>query len=408
MINMILNAIFLALRQIRRNIGRAILTMLGVIIGVAAVIIMINLGEGTQALIKESIDKLGSNLLMVHAPPHLNPDGGTKTRLFTEKEVEALGERIAGVKYVAGINSSFAVVKHGNKNVQTTVNGVSKDYLKTVDWKIVEGRTLDEDEFKSGQNSCLMGESVKNNLFPADVSPLGARVRIGNIVCDVVGVLDSKGQGGNGSDQDDVLIVPLKMFLREIKPTDSIYNIRVVMLSLEDSIDDKYASDQIKAILRHMRNIPDSVGNSFEILSTKEIKETVDKSVGTMTLFIGAVAGVSLLVGGIGIMNIMLVSVTERTKEIGTRLAIGALEKEVLLQFLVESATVSAIGGLIGIVLSFFATLFLADKMGIPFIFGAKITILAFVFSAVIGIGFGFLPARKASRLNPIDALRHE
>ncbi len=227
-------------------------------------------------------------------------------------------------------------------------------------------------------------------------------------MCEVVGVLESKGQGGRGNDQDDIILMPLKAFQRSIRPSDSIYNIKTIMVSLHEDVDYKAASEQIAVILRHMRNITDKTKDTFEIQSTKEIQQTVEKSIGSMTVFIGAVAGVSLLVGGIGIMNIMLVSVTERTREIGTRLAIGALEKEVLLQFLVESATISAVGGFIGIVFGFFMTLLLSAKLHIPFTFDVKIATISFVFSGIIGIIFGYLPARKASRLNPIDALHHE
>ena len=207
---------------------------------------------------------------------------------------------------------------------------------------------------------------------------------------------------------DDIILMPLKAFQRSISPSNPIYNIKIIMVSLNEDVDYKAASEQIAVILRHMRNIYDKSKDTFEIQSTKEIQETVEKSIGSLTVFIGAVAGVSLLVGGIGIMNIMLVSVTERTREIGTRLAIGALEKEVLLQFLVESATISAVGGFIGIIFGFFMTLLLSAKLHIPFTFDVKIATVSFIFSGFIGIVFGYLPARKASRLNPIDALHHE
>ena len=391
---MIFNAVFLALRQISRNYLRAFLTMLGVIIGVGAVIIMINLGNGTQAMIKEAIESLGSNLLMIHAPPHLNPGGTTRSRYFTMKEVETIEDRVPGIKAIAPTNASTVVAKYTNKNVQTSISGVTEGYFTAVDWKIAEGRSFENKEYIAGTNTCIIGESVRKNLL-GNTPAVGSRLKVGSVVCDVVGVLESKGQGGRGNDQDDIILMPLKAFQRSISPSDSIYNIKV-------------ASEQIAVILRHMRNISDKSKDTFEIQSTKEIQQTVEKSIGSMTVFIGAVAGVSLLVGGIGIMNIMLVSVTERTREIGTRLAIGALEKEVLLQFLVESATISAVGGLIGIVFGFFMTLLLSAKLHIPFTFDVKIATISFVFSGLIGIIFGYLPARKASRLNPIDALHHE
>ena len=400
---MIFNAVFLAIRQISRNYLRAFLTMLGVIIGVGAVIIMINLGNGTQTMIKEAIESLGSNLLMIHAPPHLNPSGTSKSRNFTMKEVETIEDRVPGIRAIAPTNVTSVVAKYMNKNVQTSVSGVTAGYFTAVDWNIAEGRSFEN----TGTNTCVIGESVRKNLL-GQTSPIGARLKVGSVVCDVVGVLESKGQGGRGNDQDDVILMPLKAFQRSISPSDSIYNIKTIMVSLNEDVDYKVASEQIAVILRHMRNIPDKSKDTFEIQSTKEIQQTVEKSIGGMTVFIGAVAGVSLLVGGIGIMNIMLVSVTERTREIGTRLAIGALEKEVLLQFLVESATISAVGGLIGVIFGFLMTLLLSAKLHIPFTFDVKIAAVSFIFSGLIGVIFGYLPARKASRLNPIDALHHE
>ena len=404
---MIFNAVFLAIRQISRNYLRAFLTMLGVIIGVGAVIIMINLGNGTQTMIKEAIESLGSNLLMIHAPPHLNPSGTSKSRNFTMKEVETIEDRVPGIRAIAPTNVSSVVAKYMNKNVQTSVSGVTAGYFTAVDWNIAEGRSFENKEYVAGTNTCVIGESVRKNLL-GQTSPIGARLKVGSVVCDVVGVLESKGQGGRGNDQDDVILMPLKAFQRSISPSDSIYNIKTIMVSLNEDVDYKVASGQIAVILRHMRNIPDKSKDTFEIQSTKEIQQTVEKSIGGMTVFIGAVAGVSLLVGGIGIMNIMLVSVTERTREIGTRLAIGALEKEVLLQFLVESATISAVGGLIGVIFGFLMTLLLSAKLHIPFTFDVKIAAVSFIFSGLIGVIFGYLPARKASRLNPIDALHHE
>ncbi len=302
---------------------------------------------------------------------------------------------------------SSVVAKYMNKNVQTSISGVTEGYFTAVDWKIAEGRSFENKEYIAGTNTCIIGESVRKNLL-GSTPAAGTRLKVGSVVCDVVGVLESKGQGGRGNDQDDIILMPLKAFQRSISPSNPIYNIKIIMVSLNEDVDYKAASEQIAVILRHMRNIYDKSKDTFEIQSTKEIQETVEKSIGSLTVFIGAVAGVSLLVGGIGIMNIMLVSVTERTREIGTRLAIGALEKEVLLQFLVESATISAVGGFIGIIFGFFMTLLLSAKLHIPFTFDVKIATVSFIFSGFIGIVFGYLPARKASRLNPIDALHHE
>ena len=382
--------------------------MLGVIIGVAAVIIMINLGNGTQAMIKQSIESLGSNILTVFVPFHFDSSGSQKNRFFTLQEVDALRDKVTGIKAVAPVSSSTVIAKYTNKNIQTKVTGITEDYFKAIDWKVVEGRYFDNKEYISGTNTCIIGETVKENLLDTLSSPIGARIKIDSIVCDVAGVLESKGQGGRGDDQDDIILMPLKAFQRSIKPSNSLNNIQTIMVSLQDDVDYKTASEQISTVLRHLRNVKDKTKDIVSIRSTKEIQQTIEKSVASMTIFLGAVAGVSLIVGGIGIMNIMLVSVTERTKEIGTRLAIGALEKEVLLQFLVESATISAVGGIIGLFLGFLLTLFLSLKLNILFVFDIQMAVTAFIFSVVIGVIFGYLPARKASRLNPIDALRHE
>ena len=404
---MIFNAVFLALRQISRNYLRAFLTMLGVIIGVGAVIIMINLGNGTQAMIKSAIESLGSNLLMIHAPPHLNPGGTTKSRYFTMKEVETIEDRVAGIKAVAPTNMSSVVAKYMNKNVQTSISGVTEGYFTAVDWKIAEGRSFENKEYIAGTNTCIIGESVRKNLL-GSTPAAGTRLKVGSVVCDVVGVLESKGQGGRGNDQDDIILMPLKAFQRSISPSNPIYNIKIIMVSLNEDVDYKAASEQIAVILRHMRNIYDKSKDTFEIQSTKEIQETVEKSIGSLTVFIGAVAGVSLLVGGIGIMNIMLVSVTERTREIGIRKALGAKTRDVLIQFLTESAILSAMGGIIGIIIGTGLVSIGGMALGVPVVIKPLVVLLAVGFSAMVGIFFGLYPASKAAKSDPIDALRYE
>lgn len=406
---MILNAILLALRQINRNYIRAFLTMLGIIIGVASVIIIINLGNGVQNMIKSAIESLGSNNLMVNAPLYSSSDGERKRLYYTVLDGELLSERVPGIRAVAPISSTSTTVKYLNKNVSTNVTGITNDYFTAVDWDVNSGRMFSFDEEAKGINSCIIGETVKKNLYKENEDPLGTRIKLKNILCTVVGVLESKGQGGRGNDLDDVVLIPIKSFLKNLQPWwMSINGIYMLIINLEDDVDYKIATTKIQKAIRDIKNIRESSGYTIYIQSTKEIQETVDKTIGTLTMFISAIAGVSLIVGGIGIMNIMLVSVTERTREIGTRLAIGALEKEVLLQFLIESATISAIGGLIGIILGFFMTLFLATQFNVPFLFNINVAIASFAFSGILGIIFGYLPAKKASRLNPIDALRHE
>ena len=340
---MIFNAIILALRQIHRNYMRAFLTMLGIIIGVASVIIIINLGNGTQKMIKSAIESLGSNLLMVNAPQISSSGGETRRKYYRVLDGEMLAERVPGIRAVAPISSTKATVKYLNKNMNTSVTGITNDYFVAVEWEVKKGRTFTFDEETKGINACIIGETVRKNLYRENDDPIGSRIKLDNMLCTVIGVLESKGQGGRGNDQDDVILVPIKSFLKNLQPWwMSISGIYMLMVSLEEDVDYQEATKKIEEAIKDIKNVGHNKGYSIYIQSTKEIQETVDKSIGTLTMFITAIAGVSLIVGGIGIMNIMLVSVTERTREIGTRLAIGALEKEVLLQFLVESATISA------------------------------------------------------------------
>ncbi|MDE5591519.1 MAG: ABC transporter permease, partial [Helicobacter sp.] len=272
-----------------------------------------------------------------------------------------------------------------------------------------------DEDYRSGSNVCILGESVSKNLFATQnkeesnpKNPLGTRIKLGNITCDCIGILEGKGQGAMGNDQDDVILLPLKTYQRNISNSKSLYNINRIMISLKEGIDSTQALLQISNALEKIRNIREGQKNDFEIMDTKEIARIMKNTTTNLTLFLGAIAGVSLIIGGIGIMNIMLVSVTERTKEIGTRLAIGALEHEVLLQFLIEATTLSSLGGVIGIILAFIGGFGISHWIDIPFNFDYGIAALAFLFSSFIGVLFGYLPARRASKLNPIEALKHE
>lgn len=404
---MILNAITLAIRQIRRNLLRAILTMLGIIIGVGSVIIMITLGNGTTQQIQEQITSLGSNTMYILPSRSFDSGGVSRSIRFTSREVEAIKARVHSLENVAPLSNRSIVIRYAQYSANTPATGVTDEYFKVANWDMAQGRSFSEAEYLAGSNVCIIGESVRTALFK-DSSPLGAKIKVADIICENIGVLESKGQGGNGNDQDDVILFPLKTFQRSIFPTSSINNISMIMVSVKDGQDSTIASNLIKNTLREMRNITEGQRDSFDIIDTKEIQKTVSSTTRMLTVFLGCIAGVSLIVGGIGIMNIMLVSVTERTKEIGTRLAIGALEKEVLMQFLIESITISALGGLIGIVMAFFVSMGLSNVLDLPFTFDISVAIVAFLFSAFIGVLFGYLPAKRASRLNPIDALRHE
>lgn len=409
---MIFNAFMLAFRQISRNYLRAFLTMLGIIIGTGSVIVMISLGNGTSKQIRDSISSLGSNILIIMPARGLDTSGQSLRRYFNQQEVDIIGDRIYGIRALSPMGSGSALIQYKQNSRETETYGITGDYFIAGNWSISVGREFRDDEYKSGANVCIIGNSVKKALFNND-DPLGTKIKVGNrdgsIICECIGVLDSKGQGAMGNDQDDVILFPLKSYLRTLgREKSSINNINRIMISLNDGVDSKQKTQEITQVLNEVRNIGDTKSSNFEIMDTKQIEETLEQTTRMLTLFLGAIAGVSLIVGGIGIMNIMLVSVTERTKEIGTRLAIGALEKEVLLQFLIESIVISSLGGLIGIILSFIISFGMAQAMDLPFVYSVPVAIIAFIFSAFIGVLFGYLPAKRASKLNPIDALRHE
>ena len=409
---MILNAFILAFRQIHRNALRAFLTMLGIIIGTGSVIVMITLGNGMSVQVKQNIASLGNNLLMLMPARGLDTAGQSLKRYFNEQEVEMIRDRIYGINALSAVGQGNSLVQYKQSSRESETLGVESEYFIAANWEIELGREFNDDEYKSGVNVCIIGSSVKKELF-SNANPLGEKLKIGNkhgsLICEVIGTLKEKGQGGM-SDQDEIVLFPLKSYLRTLgKEKSSINNINQVLISLKDGVDSKQKTNEIKALLREIRGIDKSGKvDNFEIRDTKQFEEAMTSTMAMLTLFIGSIAGVSLIVGGIGIMNIMLVSVTERTKEIGTRLAIGALESEVLLQFLIESVVISALGGIIGIILAFIISLVLSIAMDIPFVFSSGIAIVAFVFSGFLGVLFGYLPARRASKLNPIDALRHE
>jgi len=292
----------------------------------------------------------------------------------------------------------------GTQNWSSTVSGTTNAYLVAGNWRLAAGRAFSEDEERAGKAVCIIGNTVRRELFGGQ-SPLGNAIRVKGFDCEVIGLLAAKGQGGMGQDQDDSVLMPLRTAQRRLTGSLDIGN---VMVSLKDGTNSSVAMMQLRSLLRERRKLADNVDDNFNVMDTKQIAETLSGTIGTMTALLGAVAAVSLLVGGIGIMNIMLVSVTERTREIGIRLAIGALESEVLLQFLIEAVALSAFGGLVGITLAFFACWGLATLMHMPFLFNPGINLTAFAFSAAIGVIFGYVPARRAAQLDPIEALRHE
>lgn len=402
---MLLSALLLALREIRRNLMRSFLTVLGIVIGVAAVITMVTLGNGATQMVSEQISSLGSNLLMVRPGQRLGPGRDSAgSPNFRKGDVDAIRNQVSSLQELAPVVGSSVTLVAGNNNWSATINGTTNAYLVAGNWKLASGRAFLDDEERAGKAVCVIGETVRRELFGSR-SPLGDEIRVKSFSCQVVGLLASKGQGAMGMDQDDVVLMPINTVQRRL--TGSL-DIPVIMISLKDGADTSAVMAQIRSLLRERRKLAENEADNFNIMDTRQIAETLSGTIRTMTGLLGAVAAVSLLVGGIGIMNIMLVSVTERTREIGIRLAIGALEGEVLLQFLIEAVVLSAFGGIAGILLALLACSALSTLMHMPFLFSPAINVLAFFFSAAIGVVFGYVPARRAARLDPIEALRHE
>ena len=402
---MIGNTLLLAIREIRRNLLRSFLTILGIVIGVSAVITMVTLGRGATQAVQAQIASLGTNLLQIRPGQRMGPGGGgSGAPAFREADLDAIATQIAGVAAVAPEARSSVTVVAGARNWSTSVTGTTNAWLRTGNWTLSAGRAFEDTELRAGSAVCLIGATLQRELF-AGTDPLGQTLRIKQFSCSVVGVLAAKGQAAMGMDQDDTVVVPLRTLQRRV--TGSL-NIGTLLVSLEDGADSRAVQASLRQLLRERRKLGASDDDNFNILDTQQLAETMSGTTQLMTSLLGAVAAVSLLVGGIGIMNIMLVSVTERTREIGVRLAIGALEHEVLLQFLIEAVVLSSFGGLVGIALATAASIGLSSLLAMPYAFQPGINGLAFVLSAAIGVVFGYVPARRAARLDPIEALRHE
>jgi putative ABC transport system permease protein len=400
-----LNTLLLALRSIRRNLLRSFLTILGIVIGVSAVITMVTVGNGATAAVQNQISGLGTNLLQVRPGQRMGPGGGGGgAPAFKESDGEAIAAQIGGIAAVAPEARTGSVLVANGRNWSSSVIGSTNDWLTTGNWKLADGRAFSNDELRAGGAVCLIGQTVQRELF-GSTSAVGAQLRVKAMSCEVIGTLASKGQGAFGNDQDDLVLMPIQTLQRRIVGHT---RVNTLLVSMSDGADATRITATITELLRERRKLAESDEDNFNVLDTKQLAETLSGTTKIMTMLLGAVAAVSLLVGGIGIMNIMLVSVTERTREIGLRLAIGALEREVLLQFLIEAVVLAALGGLIGIVLATGASLGLSALMNVPYQFNLSVNVLSFVFSAAIGVLFGYFPARRAARLNPIDALRHE
>ena len=403
---MIINAFLLALKEIRRNILRSFLTILGIVIGVASVIAMVMIGDGTTANVKQSISKLGTNMLTLRVGQEKRgpPKEDNSAKPFTEGDISAIKNEVQNIKAVASENNTRINIVYGNKSNSASVIGTNNDYFVIKDWEVTDGRIFDESELNSGKSSCIIGTTMVKQLFGED-NPIGTNIRLKNLSCNVIGVLKSKGASAFGSDQDEIIIVPLKMFQQKIKGDKDISSI---LISITSGKYIENAKTEITSLMQERRSLRVDEPDNFHIRDMEEMLSAMTSTTKMLTYLLGSIAGISLLVGGIGIMNIMLVSVTERTREIGTRLAIGAMENEVLLQFLVEAIVLSTLGGIIGIILGLSIGFVAVDVMELAFILNNQIIMISFFFSTLIGVVFGYFPARKAARLNPIDALRYE
>ncbi len=399
-----LSALALALREIRRNLLRSMLTMLGIIIGVAAVIIMMTIGNGTTAKVTAQIESLGSNLLIARPGQRHRPGAREQAKPFELADAEALGRDIPNVVAASASSAQPTTAIFGNANWSSTVTGIDNQFLTVRNWPLASGREFNSGELRAGASVCLIGATVSQQLFTQE-EPIGNYIRLGKISCQVVGILATKGQSAMGQDQDDAILIPLRSFWRRIAGNQ---NVSYIHLSARPGVATEQVKRDVERLLRERRHISGDKEDDFSIIDMKEIAKTMAGTTQIMTGLLGAVAAISLIVGGIGIMNIMLVSVTERTREIGIRLAIGALEREVQRQFLVEAVVLSSVGGILGILLAILSSWFIARALDVPFLLDSTIIIAAFLFSAAIGVLFGYFPARKAARLNPIDALRHE
>ncbi|RIV82477.1 ABC transporter permease [Aurantiacibacter zhengii] len=392
----------LALREIRRHLLRSFLTTLGIIIGVAAVITMVTLGRGLTADVQEDIAGLGSDVFIVF-PSRTDPNVAPPP--FDEEDVRAVEMQIPGVEAVAGAVETNAIAFHNGQDWQTGVQGASRAFFAAQSIEVVEGREFSDREEARGESVCILGPKIVEEIFVED-RVLGEEMRIGNVSCQVIGVIDERSSSiGPGNDANDIVIMPLKTVQRRFIGNN---NIQYFVVKYDPAYEAGAMQNQLIDLLRERRVIQDGEDNNFNIVDTAEINDTVNQVTGVMTLVVTVIAGISLLVGGIGIMNIMLVSVTERTREIGIRLAIGALAREVRLQFLTEAVVLCCFGGLIGIGLAFGLSVLLAGAIDLPFIFDPVVNVMSFVFSAIMGIIFGYYPAHRASKLDPIDALRHE
>ncbi|HON30844.1 MAG TPA: ABC transporter permease [Ottowia sp.] len=402
---MLWNTLVLALRSIQRNLLRSFLTVLGIVIGVSAVITMVTLGRGATQAVQTQIASLGTNLLMIRPGQRMGPGGGGATAPpFKDSDADLIASQISGIAAVAPEARAAVTLVAGGQNWSSSVVGSTNAWLQTGNWTLAAGRPFTDSELRAGAAVCIIGTTIQRQLY-GGADPVGQSLRVKQMPCQIIGLFKSKGQGSFGNDQDEVVLMPLKTLQRRVTGNT---NVGTLLVSMDPASDPARIKSGLAELLREMRKLSAGDDDNFNVLDTQQLADTLSGTTRVMTMLLGAVAAVSLLVGGIGVMNIMLVSVTERTREIGLRLAIGALEREVLLQFLIEAVVLASLGGLIGVLLATGASALLAQLMKVPYVFQPGINLLSFVFAAGIGVLFGYFPARRAARMDPIEALRHE
>jgi len=400
----------IALRALMVNKMRSTLTMLGIIIGVGAVIAMVAVGSGAKKQIGEQIASMGSNMLIVLSGSSTSGGlrfGSGTVPTLTADDAKAIQNEIPAVKYVSPSLSGVAQVVFGNQNWSTIVNGTTPEVLEIRDWPLSSGRPFTQQDIDGATKVCLLGKTIVDILF-GGIDPLDQVIRIKKVPFTVVGVLAPKGQSTRGQDQDDTIIVPLTTAQKRLFGMQFPGMVRMMLVQARGPEVMQEVENQINDLLRQRHRIQSNQDNDFTVRNLTEIMSTAEQSASVMSILLGAIASISLIVGGIGIMNIMLVSVTERTREIGIRIAVGAKGRDILLQFLIESLVLSLIGGTMGIGIGILGTLILSNLTQWPILFSIQAILLAFFFSGSVGVFFGFYPARKASMLNPIEALRYE
>ena len=406
----LLQSLLIAIRALRVNKMRALLTMLGIIIGIAAVIAMVAIGSGASKMISDQIASIGSNLLLVI--PGSTTSGGLRTGAggtpsLTYDDAKAIKAECPSVAEVAPTVRGSAQIVYGNQNWSTIVMGVTPEVLTVRDWPLVSGRNISQSDVDGATKNCLLGQTVADSLFGSD-DPVGKIIRIKKIPFTVIGLLDRKGQSPQGQDQDDVIFIPLRTAQRKVFGSQFPNTVGAMMVQAKGADVLKKAEEEVIALLDQRHRIGPSRERDYSVRNLSEILAVSEQSSKVMSLLLGAVASISLVVGGIGIMNIMLVSVTERTREIGIRMAIGAKQRDILLQFLTEAVLLTTCGGIIGMGVGVAGAVAVAKLMSWPTLISSEAIVIAFLFSAGVGVFFGFYPAQKAAKLNPIEALRYE